>query len=329
MNMSSSALIAILSEQVGHHTAWVHLVPAGTFSGIDGRGPYKLTNADAVIAATREKAGRRKMVIDYEHQSINSQANGRPAPAAGWIVGMEARADGIWGLVEWTETAAAHVSKREYHYISPVFRHAKDGTVLAIENAALTNLPNLDQLVALNRAGATMENDLASKLAAAAKLLGLPETAGQAEIVGRFNELFTLASDIASLTGEPLIASHSANPDPAKFVPIGDFERAVADGNKLRQGVTESVAKHRVEDDMRTGNLAPFLKDWAISLCVQNMPAYDSFMERVGPAFANILTPHRIGALPPATTGKDTLSADELAVCSRLGLSAEEYTKAR
>lgn len=326
---ASSTVLALMSEQAGTHTAWVHLVPVGTFTGIDGRGPYRLADATSVIAETRKRSGKRKMVIDYEHQSINSQKNGKPAPAAGWIVGMEARSDGIWGLVEWTEAAAAHIAKREYRYISPVFRHAKDGTVISIDNAALTNSPNLDQLVALNRAGATMDNDLKSKLAAAAKLLGLPETAGQAEILAKFNELSALAGDLASLTGDQSFAAHTANPDPTRFVPIGDFERVVADANKLRQGVTESVAINRVEDDIRSGKIAPFLKDWAVSACTMNMPFYEGFVNRVGPAFTGIMTASHARAFAPGDKATDTLSDDERAVATRMGLTADEYAKAR
>lgn len=325
----SSAVVALMSEQAGAHTAWVHLVPAGTFTGIDGRGPYKLTDPARVLAETRQRSGKRKMVIDYEHQTTNSQKNGKPAPAAGWIVGMEMRDDGIWGLVEWTETAAAHIAKREYRYISPVFKHLPDGTVTNIVNAALTNYPNLDQLVALNRAGATMDPELTSKLAAAAKLLGLPETAGQADIQAKFNELLALASEIARLTGDQSFAAHSANPDPARFVPIGDFERVVADANKLRQGVTESVALNRVNDDVRSGKLAPFLRDWAVSLCRTNIPAYDDFMTRVGPAFAEITSLSRARYMPAGDERAGTLSEEEQAVAARMGLTAEEYKKAR
>jgi phage I-like protein len=36
---------------------WVHLVPAGRFSGVDGRGPYTLADPAAVIAASLPPAG--------------------------------------------------------------------------------------------------------------------------------------------------------------------------------------------------------------------------------------------------------------------------------
>lgn len=330
VQISSCASIALMSKQAGQNTAWVHLIPAGTFSGVDGRGPWTLNKAEKVIAASREYLGKRQMVVDYEHQSINSQTNGQPAPAAGWIVGLEARPDGIWGLVEWTEAAAAHIAKREYRYISPVFAHTKAGEVLAVRNASLTNSPNLDQLVALNRAESTMENEQAdSKLKATARLLGLGEDASQETVVTKLRELLTVAGDLADLTGVTELAANSAIPDPAKYVPIGDFERVVKEANSLRQGVTETAANSRIAEDIKLGRLAPFMKDWAVSLCKTNMPAYEGFMQRVGPAFTGMMKNRHASMVAPNMDGKPQLSDADIAVCSSLGLTAEEYAKAR
>jgi len=331
MNASQGPTLALMSEQAGDRTAWVHLIPAGTFTGVDGRGPYKLTDASAVMTATREKSGRSKIVIDYEHQSLNTKNNGHPAPAAGWIVGLEDRKDGIWGLVEWTERAAAHVANKEYRYISPVFAHSKEGDVLSLHNAALTNIPNLDQLVALNRAEPSMENEhVNAKLKAAAKLLGLPDTASQAEILAKLNELSSVASELAGLTGEPAFSINSANPDPTRFVPIGDFERVVAEGNKLRQGITKKDAEEHVAAHVRNGKLLPFLKDWAVDLCMVNKGQFDGFISRVGPGFKDIATASHARAFPPdADNRRGDLTSEELAICTNMGISPDDFSKAR
>ena len=63
---------------------WVHLVPAGTFSGTDGRGPYRLDDPAAVIAASMA-AG--KLALDENHSTDLAGPNGQPAPARGWVVG--------------------------------------------------------------------------------------------------------------------------------------------------------------------------------------------------------------------------------------------------
>ena len=128
---------------------WVELIPAGEFSGRDGRGPYTLDPA-AVQSAFADWG--MPLAIDYEHQAFNAAENGQPAPAAGWINALDVRAGALWGQVEWTERAAGHVTAREYRFLSPVFDHDKQGRVLRLLGAGLTNNPNL-YLTALNRRG--------------------------------------------------------------------------------------------------------------------------------------------------------------------------------
>ena len=95
-----------------------------------------MTDAGAVVNATRAAAGNTDLVIDFEHQTQHAKENGRPAPAAGWIRGLQAR-------VEWTARAAAMLKAREYRYLSPVFFHTRNGIVTRMEGAALTNYPAL------------------------------------------------------------------------------------------------------------------------------------------------------------------------------------------
>ncbi|WP_181149975.1 phage protease [Ensifer aridi] len=329
MTLSAFATLSLTSEQAGDRTSWVHLLPAGQFTGIDGRGPYRIDDANRVIAATRARAGKLQMVVDYEHQSLFVAQNGKPAIAAGWIVGLEARKDGIWGLVEWTEAAAAHLAKREYRYLSPVFHHTASGAITRIVNAGLTNSPNLDQLTALASAEITMGNEkenLTPKLRAAAEILGLPNESDTATIVARIKAIVAIAAELSEETGDSSLAPQAANPDPTKFVPIGDFERAVADANKLRQGITQQAAEDHVSMHVRSGRLAPYLKDWAVALCTQNKPQFDAFIERVGPAFNAIVTPQTKGNKTQTGGG---LTEGEVAICTQMGLTAEEYAKAR
>lgn len=337
MSASGKPVFAMMTEQAGERTAWVHLIPAGTFNGVDGRGPYHLKDAQAVVTATRNHHGRKQIVMDYEHQSINSQQNGKPAPAAGWIVGLEAREDGIWGLVEWTETAAAHIAKREYRYISPVIYYTKDGTVTGLRSAALTNDPNLDQLVALNRAGEPMEpSALNAKLREAAALLGLPETADDMTVLNRVKQLVQVAADLSGLTGEPLVAAQSSKPDPAMYVPIGEYQRAIAEVNKLGLGIAEEKAKQLVSHHMAEGNIPPFMKDFAVTLCTRNLASFEEFVAGVGPSFNHLTKPSGASAMPPLPFAANRnhpagsiLSQEEVAICTNLGLTHEQYIKAR
>lgn len=295
---------------------WVHLLPVGHVQGRDGRGPYIIDDPDAVILRTQERAGNTQLPIDYEHQTIVTAKNGQPAPAAGWIKGLQARADGIWGLAAWTDRASGFLKSREYRYISPVFSHTKDGVVICILSAALTNTPNLE-LTALARQETKMDMTLEEFMAKMRDVLGMPPDSDQTSIIQAVSDL--------------LVANHSANADLAKFVPLGEFQRVVGEYNKLNQGVSMQTARDHVESNIRFGNLPPFLHEWGVSLCAVNKPAFDSFLKNTrsifdfgrsqggGPAF-NQTSAHR------TTAELDDVEAD---VCARLRLTPEELAKAK
>jgi phage I-like protein len=82
------------------------------------------------------------LLIDYEHQTLNSEMNGQPAPAMGWFQ-VEAREDGIYAVnVRWTPRAIDALKSREYRYHSPVFAYDPDTMrVLSIEMESLVNYP--------------------------------------------------------------------------------------------------------------------------------------------------------------------------------------------
>jgi len=288
---------------------WVHLLPAGTFQGRDGRGPYKLDNPSAVIAASREQAGTRLMPIDYDHAIDLAAPSGNPAPAAGWIKGLQARSDGVWGLVDWTPRAAEQLAQREYRYLSPVFHHSADGTIKALLRASLTNNPNLDQLKAL----ASMEATEMDKLAELKKSLGLPDDVSIDDILAEVNKLTT--------------ARQSAAPDLTQFVPIGDFERVVSEVNRLNQGISLQTATHYVNDQIKSAKLLPFLRDWGIALCTVNKPAFDQFVANTQQGIQRLLAPSGASASPPPDHGFRELHDNEIAIASNLGLTQEQFLK--
>ena len=118
----------------------IHLVPKGIFRGVDGRGPYRVESEAAVIAASMTDG---KLALDENHSTDLAAPRGEPAPARGWIVAMHARADGIWGEVEWTGSGTELMANRAYRGISPVLSRTRDGVVTRILRASLTNTPNL------------------------------------------------------------------------------------------------------------------------------------------------------------------------------------------
>lgn len=130
----------------------VQLLPAGEFRARDGRPvecAFWLTNADIAAKLIADIAAlANPVVIDYEHQTLLSSENGKPAPAAGWFTaaGMEWReGEGLFAKVEWTDVAKLHIEANEYKFISPVILYdKKTGAVKKIINAALTNNAAID-----------------------------------------------------------------------------------------------------------------------------------------------------------------------------------------
>jgi phage I-like protein len=155
---------------------WVHLLPAGTFTSIDGRGPFHLRDAQAVIRASM--AGNAKLAIDINHSIDLATPRGDPSPAVGWIVELQSRADGVWGKVEWTPDGTELMTKRSYRHLSPVFQREPDGTVKQLQRASLNNNPGLPQLTTLHT-----RQDTEMDLKALRTVLGLPETADEAAIL--------------------------------------------------------------------------------------------------------------------------------------------------
>lgn len=164
-SLALCAAMALPAATEGKAPEWIHLLPAGEIRTHDGRGPYTVKDADAVIAASLQSD--RGMVLDENHSTDLAAPKGEPAPARGWIVALEKRHDGIWGKVEWNATGLQLMAEKAYRHISPVIEHTKAGVIVAIARASLINKPNLRGLTALQ-----METDMdfLAKLRAALKL---------------------------------------------------------------------------------------------------------------------------------------------------------------
>lgn len=126
----------------------IQLLPYGKFRATDGRPTdveaWYVTNtngADVVALANNQK---NPLPIDYEHQILHSQQNGKEAPSAGWMEYLYFTPQGIFADVRWTDKAAEYIKNGEYRYISAVFAYDTNGYVRKIFHAALTNNPALD-----------------------------------------------------------------------------------------------------------------------------------------------------------------------------------------
>ena len=215
---------------------WVHLLPAmhGAVETYDGRGPYRVGDATALIAASMDDA--RGVAIDENHATQLAAPKGGEAPARGWINQMEARADGIWGQVKWTDAGRALVADRAYRGLSPVFHHDASGAISRIITASLVNRPNLRGLSALHMETAFMDME------SIASALGLEATATAAQIV----------TAIKALT-QPDTAMQSALAEIGTALGVeGDTATLVAAAKANKTAATTSAAIPALQAEIAT-----------------------------------------------------------------------------
>lgn len=328
-------LVAALSVSLtaGAAPSEIRILPAGRFAATDGSGrpegiPAGWLLDDAAAAALMAAANGRisDYVTDYEHQTLHKEANGQPAPAAGWYRKLEWRpGDGLYAVdVRWTARAAAMIAAGEYRYFSPVFSYAPDGRVLALGPAALTNTPGLDGLTDLSRAAlSALFSQEATPMKALLLALGLPETATESEALAALSAL--RATHTAALTA-------AATPDPAKFVGVAVLaavQGELATANTRLAALTASQQTAEVDAvvtaALAAGKLTPATKDWATGLGKSDLAALKAFIA----AAPVVVKPGETQTNGQGGDGSRTaaLSADQLKVCTQLGISPEDYAK--
>ena len=305
---------------------WIQLIPAGSFHGRDGRGPYVLSDPEAVIAATRALRMRAGIPIDYDHATDFGAPQGSPAPAAGWITEFAIRNGAIWGRVEWTERAAGAIRAHEYRYISPVFQYAPgDGAITRLLRAGLTNNPNL-YLTAISAAG-DEESNMNEFLKQLREMLGLSADASADDILKRIGVTVAAA---ASLDTDGAASHRAGNFDPARYVAVAEFQQALTELNALKTQRAREKAEHAVDDAIRSGKLAPAHREWAIAYCAADPKGFDTFAARqpvVLPGEMNL------GGDPRTARSRShagsMLSATEVAICGLLGVNPNDFVQRR
>ena len=322
----------------------IQLLPYGKFRATDGR-PTDVeawyvtdTNgADVVALANNQK---NPLPIDYEHQILHSQQNGKEAPSAGWMEYFYFTPQGIFADVRWTDKAADYIKNGEYRYISAVFAYDTNGYVRKIFHAALTNNPALDgmdevmvaasvQLLNQQKEKPEMDKKL---LAALCALFALKADASEAEITEKVTALSAAKGDsqVAVLDVYAKLAEKEQSvvaltaqvgtPDPAKFVPVEQVAALQADFNALKTSVEADKKEALITAALSQGKLAPALKDWAQSLSIEALTGY---LDKATP-IAALAGGHQANE-DPDKDNVVALSAAESAAAKALGLSEKDY----
>ena len=247
---------------------YIHISPYGEYAftkpaAKEGDQPLKFRliidekSVDAQIAAfNADKAAAGDawagMLCDFDHKSLDSS---KDTTAAGWVIDLQKREDGLWAKVRLTEAGQKAVSGGNYRYTSPVHMPEDlDGPItsgaelhpLRIYSLALTNMPRMLQgdfpMQPISSRAVTDERletttttkgtNMDKYKAMLLKMLGLGEDATDEQIEGA-----------CTSTAETMAAVESA--------------KKVTEGLQCRVGELEKIVAERKADD----SLAALEKD--------------------------------------------------------------------
>jgi len=331
-------MLALNAE--GGAPEYVMLLPAGpTIATMDGRGPYRVTDM-AKLAETSLQAAGGKLPIDENHSTDLAAPQGRPSPARGWIVDLQARADGLYGKVDWTDSGKQLLADRAYRGISAVFRHLADGTITRLLRASLTNVPNLRGLTALNAEEVDM--DFIQKLRQA---LGLADDADEAtalNAVAALKQSTALQSALAPIAkaaglnddaeAGAVLAAVTALATEAKKAPGADqitalqaeLKTVTANFAALQAQIAADRATAFVDGAIKAGRVGVKpLRDHYIAMHAADPARVEREINAMPILGASGVLP----APPKGPDGKIALNAEHTNVSKLLGLKPEDLQK--
>lgn len=176
---------------------WIQVLRLGEFLGrsLDGKQFSQVIDEkalDAIVTAfNREKTANNfpGLLIDRDHLSHYSDKETR---AAGWVLNIEKREDGLWAMPKWTSEGAEEIANGIYRMVSPVLTNGEeigqtaDGIARVrpgrFIRLALTNDPNIKGMVPLaNRSNDETDHSMDYKTLLL-NMLGLADNAEDAAV---------------------------------------------------------------------------------------------------------------------------------------------------
>lgn len=255
------------------------IFPAGEIESHHGRFSFSPASSRRVMESAKKYGN--DYSIDYQHGmfALLSANPAESAKAAGWFK-PEIRDGSLWATqVSWTPKATEMLSNREYRYISPAFDFDEKKEIHLLRNVALTNVPaifNLEPLLASwTSAGEPEEEEEHPTMKTLLALLGLAETASEAEAMAKLSQLQTPMTELLSFTGKPaagdalaVIKAWKAAADsvPAMHAELSQLKTAAVDVERdalIADGKKRGVVPPAYEPVLKTmelSQLKEFLK---------------------------------------------------------------------
>ncbi len=318
-----STFCALDLEPDANVPEWIELIPAGRITGRDDR---VLINDRPDLVVERFDQEGIDIVFDYEHLSEVSLENKSPTPAAGWIKALENRSGAIWAQVDWTAKAREMIAAREYRHFSPALlldAEAQAGVeahIRGLSSAGLVHSPFLRSAALNSKQTSTPPTDKGVAMKDGNRItlcqrLGLADEASDAAVL----------SAVTTLNAS---ADKANDFDPAKFVPVADYEAVKTKLSKLEDKAADdlkSEAEAAVDAAIKAEQIAPGSKDYHLSAC-STREGLDQFKALMGTTGKMTITqPTDLDKKDPKPGKVETLSANQKAIAKNMGLSEKDY----
>lgn len=278
------AISALSIDLAGSVPTEIQLTPAGLFKAKDGR-PAGLSgwildsqNAQNVVQLANAQSDA--FVIDYEHQTLYAKQNGMPAPAAGWFKNLQYREGlGLFATqVEWTDSAALAIHRKEYRYISPVIAYdQKTGVVTKVLMAALVNNPALDGMKDLTALATDyFSQQQETQMIDAEKIKKLE--AENADLKKQLEDSKAACATAEDKAKKAACANESGAVDLSQYVPMADFKATQTQLVALSAQVQEKEINEVIEAALSDGRLLPAQKELAQKMGKQDIASLKEFL---------------------------------------------------
>ncbi|WP_421292132.1 phage protease [Aeromonas veronii] len=379
-NPVSGKRLAVLDAQLTPQgDGWYQLLPVGPFKARDGRpfdvasGHWQLDGQIAAALIARAKALGQDILIDYDHQTLKTDQNGQPAPAAGWYNADEIEwreGQGLFIKPRWTERAAALVAAKEYRFLSAVFPYDTQGRPLELRMTAITNDPGvvgMQALAALSALPASslmstqpgqlaisshvaqQENSMNEHLIALLGKLGIqPSADGQftaeqgTAALAALDTLQAIAKKApeleAALTAErtslaalkaTVATGQGGQIDLAKYVPVETYNALVTEVATLSAKVETTDAATLIKEARTQGKVVAAEEEYLTAYAAQKGVAALKALLEPRPAIAALAASQTTQLTLPDRAENAVLSADDKYAADQLGISYEEFAKAK
>ncbi len=361
--------LAVLDAQLTQQDdGWYQLLPVGPFKARDGRpfdvpgGHWQLDKTIATTLINRAKALGQDILIDYDHQTLNVEKTGKEAPAAGWYNGDEIEwreGRGLFIKPRWTERAAALVAAKEYRFLSAVFPYDAQGRPLELRMTAITNDPGVVGMQALAALSAqliqpgqpatlTKENSMNELLKKLLAKLGIELTGDPTDeqLQKALTELDSLQASakkapeleaalsaekasLAALKAQTTSVQQGAQVDLAQYVPVATYNALVTQVAALTAQVDTTDAATLIKEARTAGKVVAAEEEYLTAYAAQKGVAALKALLEPRPAIAALTASQTAAVTLPEKKGEAVLSAEDKYAADQLGISHEDFAKAK